>query len=228
MIKKTDRIFKKLNRYFRGKWHLAVLDEKSGRWIKSAKLSNIGYLKAQNAQGRHILIQPLPSVEPFYFLADDLNRDLIRKHHRYNDQSFRPGRMVIETSPNNYQVWIHSCRGLPLTAKRHRLKKTGSDPGADPDNRWGRCPGFRNRKDKYRDSCGHYPLARLIWVDWKRQALAPVCLLHRKQTGHPGSVCRSDYVTGNESSADFAYAMALIRRGYSDAQVQSRLRSERV
>lgn len=223
-----DRIFKKLNWYFRGKWHLAVLDEESGRWTQSARLSNIPYLKAQNAQGRHILIQPLPSVERYYFLADDLNLNLIRKHHRYNDGSFRPGRMVIETSPNNYQVWIHSCRALPLTAKRCWLKKMGSDPGADPNNRWGRCPGFRNRKDKYRDGCGHYPLARLIWVDWKRQAQVPVNPPHDRQTGHPGPIRRSDYVTGDESATDFAYAMALIRRGYSDAQVESRLRAERV
>ncbi len=104
----------------------------------------------------------------------------------------------------------------------------GSDPGADPNNRWGRCPGFRNRKDKYRDSHGNYPLARLIWVDWKRQAQVPYCHPHRGQKHHGAAICRSDYFTGNESSTDFAYALALIRRGYTDTQIESRLRSERV
>ncbi|MCP4372282.1 MAG: hypothetical protein GY797_29800 [Deltaproteobacteria bacterium] len=103
-----DRIFKKLNRYFCGKWHLAVLNLKAGRWIKSPKLSNIAYLKAQNSRGRHILIQPLPSICQFYFLVDDLNWNRIQNHHRYADLSWKPGRMVIETSPSNYQVWIHS------------------------------------------------------------------------------------------------------------------------
>ncbi len=223
-----DRIFKKLNRYFHGKWHLAVLDLKAGRWIKSPRLSNIAYLKAQNAQGRHILIQPVPSMDRFYFLADDLNWDRIRKNHRHVDKSFKPGRMVIETSPGNYQVWIHSSHALPLQEKRYWLKKMGSDPGADPKNRWGRCPGFRNRKDKYRDNRGYYPLARLIWVDWKRQAQVPVCYPHKVQRHHGVAICRSDYFTGNESSTDFAYALALIRRGYTDTQVESRLRNERV
>ncbi|MCP4372281.1 MAG: hypothetical protein GY797_29795 [Deltaproteobacteria bacterium] len=104
----------------------------------------------------------------------------------------------------------------------------GSDPGADPNNRWGRCPGFRNRKDKYRDSYGNYPLSRLIWVDWKRQAPVPVSHLTKGLICSPIAICRSDYFSGNESSTDFSYAMALIRRGYSDTEVEHRLRSERV
>jgi len=223
-----ERIFKKLNHYFCGKWHLAVLDLKAGRWIKSPKFSNIAYLKAQNARGRHILIQPLPSIYRFYFLADDLDWNQIQNCHRYADLSWKPGRMVIETSPRNYQVWIHSSRCLPLEDKRYWLKKMGSDPGADPNNRWGRCPGFRNRKNKYRDSYGNYPLSRLIWVDWKRQAQVPVSHLVKGQIGSRIAICRSDYFSGNESSTDFSYALALIRRGCSDTEVEHRLSSERV
>jgi len=54
--------------------------------------------------------------------------------------------MVVETSSGNYQVWIHSDRPLSLDEKRYWLKRLHNDPGADRNNRWGRYPGFRNRK----------------------------------------------------------------------------------
>jgi hypothetical protein len=168
-----ERVFEKVGRFFRQKWQLAVLDLNSGRWIVESKASNIPYLKAENANGRHILIRPTPVVDPCYMMADDLDRHLLRRHHCRPDGSWKPGRMVVETSPGNFQVWIHSSRFLQLDEKRHWLVKMRSDPGADPKNRWGRCPGFRNRKEKYRDSKGRYPLSRLIWVDWKNEAVIP-------------------------------------------------------
>ncbi len=221
-------IFEKINYYFCGDWHLSVLDEDVGRWTVKSSPSNIAYLKAENANGRHILIQPLPDIQPFYILADDISNDLLRKHHRYHDGDWKPGRMIIETSPNNFQVWIHSSRFLQLKEKRYWLTKLRSDPGADPKNRWGRCPGFRNRKMKYRNSLDQFPLARLIWIDWKNKARIPT-FSHQPR----GVVCRktpisrSDYFRENESSTDFAYSLALARRGYSNDDIYTRLLSER-
>ena len=166
-------IFEKLNHYFYRKWHLAVLDMNVGLWVIKPKALNIPYLKAQNAKGRHILLQPEPVIESYYLLVDDLTWPMILSHHHYPNGGWKPGRMVIETSPGNYQVWIHSSRRLSLIEKRYWLKKLCSDPGADPNNRWGRCPGFRNRKDKYRDPTGGYPLSKLIWIDWRGQAEIP-------------------------------------------------------
>jgi mono/diheme cytochrome c family protein len=129
------RILEKLNRYFCGAFRLAVLDENAGRWVVNPDPTNIAYLKAENANGRHILIQPFADRQPFYLLADDVTPYFLDRHHRYRDGAWRPGRMVIETSPNNYQVWIHSSRFVQLEAKRYWLKKLHSDPGADPDDR---------------------------------------------------------------------------------------------
>ncbi len=118
---------------------------------------------------------------------------------------------------------------MQLEAKRYWLKKLHSDPGADPRNRWGRCPGFRNRKVKHRDLDGGYPLSRLIWVDWKNEAQIPI--LSPQPQG--GGVCRKkeisrmDYMRGNESVTDFAYAVALARRGYSHDEIKNRLFMER-
>jgi len=199
----------------------------TGRWIVKSNSKNIPYLKAENANGRHILIQPQPKIQPYYFLVDDVNWDILIRHHQSKGK-WKKGRMVVETSPDNYQVWIHSNRFLSLEEKRFWLKKLLSDPGADPNNRWGRCPGFRNRKDKYKDSNGFFPLSKLVWIDWKHQAeiLNPF-------THQPGVVCqnknisRSNYSRGDESATDFAFALALFRRKFSERYIKQQILQQR-
>jgi hypothetical protein len=236
-----QRIFKKLDSYFYRKWRLAVLDTDIGRWIIKPDPSNIAYLKAENANGRHILIQPYPTLAPYYLLIDDVSWPLIQRQHQHKCGKFKPGRMVIETSMCNYQVWIHSTRPLPLQEKRFWLKKLNSDPGADPNNRWGRCPGFRNRKKKYLSSTGGYPLSKLIWVDWKNLAHIPnihipTCdnesIPLSPQTSNKSAclrknIARTDYARGDESATDFAYAIALFRRGYDAGFIRDCIVSER-
>ena len=236
-----EKIFEKLNRFFTGKWQIAVLDMQKGRWIVEPRGKNIAYLKAENAKGNHILIQPLPAAEPLFMLADDLDIQLINCHHKYPDSAWKPGRMVVETSPENYQVWIRSSRPLKIEEKRYWLKKLHSDPGANPNHRWGRCPGFRNRKAKHRDGHGGYPLARLIWVDWRYAAAIPavnIDALAKAPSFSPlpwGVVChgrlntisRQDYERDDESATDFAYALALARRKFSTQQIKDCLINER-
>jgi hypothetical protein len=232
-------ILTKLNRFFQGQWRLAVLHPEKGLWTVAPLLDAIPYLKAQNAHGCHILMQPVESSR--YLLADDLPWATVCFHHRSPDGAWKPGRMVVETSPGNFQVWIHSLRPLSLTEKSFWLKKLRSDPAAHPHNRWGRCPGFRNRKEKYRTPQGQYPLAGLIWIDWMRRAdipplppekppPAPEPLSHPSPRGavcHPKAISRRDYRRPNESQTDFAYTLALARRGYSDQQIRKRLLAER-
>jgi len=232
------RIFTKLNNYFRSRWHLAVLDLDIGRWVVKPKTSNIPYLKAENANGRHILLQPHAENAPNFLLIDDLNIELVHQHHKYDSGNWKSGRLIIETSCGNYQVWIHASRQLPLEEKRYWLKRLRSDPGADPNNRWGRCPGFRNRKEKHRNHAGGYPLARLHWIDWVNQAqISPVPdntwlpeYISHQSPG--GGVCqlqlyRSNYERGDESATDFAYALALLRRGHNPQFVRQCLKKER-
>ena len=144
-----EKIFPKLDRYFPCGWRLAVLDLLKGRRIVKPAVSAIAYLKAENARGRHIIIRP--ENQTCYLPADDLSWELILLHHCRKDGMWKPGRMVVETSPQNFQVWVHSIRPLSLVKKRYWLKKLLDDPGTYPNNRWGRCPGFRNCKDKYRN-----------------------------------------------------------------------------
>jgi hypothetical protein len=234
-----ESIFEKLSRYFYHRWHVAVLDMDIGRWVIAPKPSNISYLKAENANGRHILIQPHSTSAPYYLLVDDLTWTLIQQQHQHKDGRWKPGRMLVETSNNNYQLWIHSRRPLSLNQKRYWLKRLNSDPGADPNNRWGRCPGFRNRKDKHRSSTGGYPLSKLIWIDWT--GLADIPKIRTSQSklqkfSHQPSeggvcqhqkFCRSNYQRADESATDFAYAIALFRQEYNSQFVRNCLLSER-
>ena len=213
---------------------MAVLDLESGRWPVPPKSSNIPYLKYQNACGRHILIQPVHQEK--YLMIDDISKSVISRHHKYPNGQWKPGRMVVETSPQNFQIWIYSSRLLSLDEKRYWLSKLHNDPGADPKNRWGRCPGFRNRKEKYQNLCGYFPLSKLIWVDWKHKANIPFYKVAKKTFSHlpqGGLVCRfnsisrSNYEKGNDSVTDFSYAMALARRGCCADEIKQRLLTER-
>lgn len=239
MPEPMDRIFDKLHRFFWGKWQLGVLDKDAGRWIVKPESKNIAYLKAENANGRHILVQPTTGAS-YYLLVDDVSWDLIQRQHKNNFGLWRPGRMVVETSPENYQVWIHSSRPLSMQEKRFWLKKLKSDPGAAPNNRWGRCPGFRNRKEKYRDCNDRYPLSKLVWVDFSRLANIPttpgsLSIAEHGLSPQPqeGGVClafnifRSAYQRNDESATDFGYAMALLRRGCPPELVHERILNER-
>ena len=227
-----EEILKKLNRFFNGKWHIGILDSNKGRWIAKAVESNISYFKAENANGRHIIMQPKLEIEPYYMLVDDVDESLINNQHRNYDGNFRPGRLIVETSPKNYQVWIHSNRALSNHEKLYWLKKLKSDPGASPKNRWGRCPGFRNRKEEYCDSNGKYPLSKLIWIDWINIAKIPQMnslqdkrIVYQNNSSFP--IIRSQYQRSSESETDFSYALALIRRGYSNQEIEMLIRKER-
>ncbi len=231
-----QKIICKLNRFFSDNWLLAVLDLSAGRWVVEPVLSNLAYLKSANAKGRHILMKPVK--EEFYMLADDISYDLLNLHHKTRDGVWKKGRLVVETSPNNFQVWIRSNRPLVIDEKKFWLHKMRSDPGASPLNRWGRAPGFRNRKEKHKTKQELYPLAKLIWIDWKYKAIIPyyvrenkVDILHKVHsstfTKTSTIISRKNYEKGNESITDFSYALALARKGADARTIKVKLLEER-
>ena len=79
---------------------------------------------------------------------------------------------------------------------------------------------FRNRKEKHRDSKNGYPVAKLIWIDWKYQADIPQyksChtaktnrVVHLSPQPLKGEVClnkfisRSNYKQDDEFKTDFS------------------------
>ena len=231
-----EKLFQKMARYFLNLWQLGVLDPQKGLWTVKPALEKIAYLRSQNARGCRILIKPL--CIDHYLPADDIDRQTLLRHHCFPSGQWKPARMIVETSPENFQVWVHSSRALSLEEKRMWLERMRSDPAAHPKNRWGRCPGFRNTKEKYRSPTGRFPLARLIWIDWDSQADIPLLvpeskpsllshLSRRVSVCHPADPCRYHFKKDNESTTDFAYALSLARRGFSDDQIRQRILSER-
>ena len=230
-----DRIFKKLERYF-GAWMIGIMNPDRGLWSVEPSKDRVGYLKAVNAKGCHIFMKP--ENEDRFLLLDDIADNRL-KFQKYHDR-YRSGRLVVETSPRNFQVWIKSDRKISNPEKRYWINFFNSDPACDPNQRWGRCPGFRNRKGKY-EKDGQYPLSRLIWVDWKDIAKIPKVAIPKAEKTPPKTLARiksvnrkmttpikrSDYDRGGESETDFSYVLALLRRGFDIDEIKGRLLSER-
>ncbi len=229
-----EKIFQKLERYF-GPWKIGVLNPDRGLWSLSPSMNKIGYLKAMNASGYHIFMKPLN--ERYYLLLDDIPETKLK--HQKEPKGFKPGRLVVETSPGNFQVWIKAGRSMSNPEKRYWIRYFGADRACDPNLRWGRCPGFRNCKEKYREK-GRFPLARLIWVDWQNVARIPSVSLPEesadrkipdgkeiRRTHTSEAIFRTDYERGDESATDFAYTLALLRRGTDPKVIADRLLEER-
>ncbi|MDR2410663.1 MAG: RepB family DNA primase [Bacteroidales bacterium] len=110
----------------------------------------IKYLKFQNANGHDIFISPSKETERAIILVDDLtNNNIVNmKNDGYNPAC------IIETSPNNYQVWI-SLGQNPLSSEYRKIvskflaSEYNGDIGSVGSNHYGRLAGFTNRKSKY-------------------------------------------------------------------------------
>lgn len=231
-----ERIFRKLGRYFGG-WRIGIMNPNGGLWSIDPAIDCIGYLKAMNARGYHIFMKP--AYEARFLLLDDLSAEQLEGQKE--NGNFRQGRLIVETSPDNFQVWIKAHRNISNPEKRYWIRQVHADPACDPNLRWGRCPGFRNRKEKYKQPDGRFPLARLIWVDWRNRAVVPNITLTmvsnkiprstvRPLYIHPkaGPIRREDYARGDASATDFAYVLALLRRGASRDEITRRLLGERI
>lgn len=137
MVSTPDR---KGGRVERQEWNAEqMLEPKNVRWLQQRN-ANLGGIYARPMDRRIVLL-------------DDLQVDQIERLEAMN---FTPA-VVLETSENNYQAWI---RLLPpeapepsievaTQASRSLTKAFGADPGAVGAQRFGRLPGFVNRKPKH-------------------------------------------------------------------------------
>ena len=129
-------------------------------WDLETLIGSIPWLKYQNVDGRNIYIRP--KGEHSLSLVDDLTTDALEcmKH-----SGFTPA-LIVETSPENFQVWLNHGRSVPkqtsTAAARALAERFGGDPGSADWRHFGRLAGFTNRKDKHRQPGGHYPFVRLV------------------------------------------------------------------
>lgn len=125
----------------------------------SRLLRMIRYLKYRNANGAHIYLRP--TGESAYTLLDDLNRTTLE---RMEAAGYAPA-AVVETSPGSFQAWLRHeqplSKELGTIAAKTLAEEFGADRSAADWRRFGRTPGFTNRKPQHRNALGLYPFARL-------------------------------------------------------------------
>jgi hypothetical protein len=231
-------------------------DGQGGVHVRQAKPALLPMLWARNKKGCHAYVRPGPVMEPHFLLVDDVNRERLAAQHGFvldaPVATAKPGRMIVETSPGNHQVWIRSRRPLEDVEKSLWLSTLGSDPGAAPRGRWGRLPGFLNVKPKHQRPDGSFPMSRLLWLqadpvdlpmhpdmpcaDAENATRARVYILRKKEeekrTGNltlarRAEPRREDFERADASAQDFAWCLSLMRFGLSDADVAARLREAR-
>ena len=116
-------------------------------------------LRRENARGAHIFVRP-HGVHALS-LVDDLGVDAIA---RMTDAGFQPA-LVVETSPQNFQVWLNHGRTLDRSmsscAAKELAKRFGGDLSSADWRHFGRLAGFTNRKPERLLPNGLAPFVRL-------------------------------------------------------------------
>jgi len=119
----------------------------------------IKWLRHENAKGAHIYVRPagLHALS----LIDDLSDEAIE---RMKAEGFEPA-VVVETSPNNFQVWLNHGQVLDAAASTRAAKQLverfGGDPSSADWRHFGRLAGFTNPKRERQLPSGMRPFARL-------------------------------------------------------------------
>lgn len=211
-------------------------------------MARLRYLKYRNAHGAHIYFRP--SGERRYTLLDDLSLAAIAN---LSANGFAPC-AVIETSPGNFQAWLkHSrilSRELGTFAAQLLARRFGADTSAADWRRFGRLPGFTNRKPQYMQPGGLFPFVRLHKrtgqpftaaevFELQAERLQQAELAKRQQKrqsfrprpgrANPLVLYRFRAATkyaGRPAAADMAFSIAAFANGWTQTQVTDALASE--
>lgn len=147
------------------RFEVGIFDATSERmiprvWDKETVLKSIAWLRYENLKGRNIYIRA--AGEHHLSLVDDLKAAAI---HRMKKEGFAPA-FVVETSPGNFQAWLHHGqkleRSLSTAVAKALAKEYQGDLGSADWRHFGRLAGFTNRKEKYRQPDGHFPYVLLL------------------------------------------------------------------
>jgi RepB DNA-primase from phage plasmid len=122
------------------------------------------WLRREDARGAHIFVRP--EWPHTLSLIDDLSADAIEE---MPNTGFEPA-VVVETSPNNFQVWLNhgrvlSDRFLSTLVARELASRFGGDCGSCDWRHFGRLAGSTNRKKERQLENGLQPFVRLRHCD---------------------------------------------------------------
>jgi hypothetical protein len=128
-------------------------------WSADRIAESLNWLRRENARGGHIFVRPHGVHE--LSLVDDLSRDAIAA---MKESGFQPT-LVVETSPDNFQVWVNHGRILDCELSSQVAEELASRFGGDPSSadwrHFGRLAGFTNQKPGRRLENGLPPFVRL-------------------------------------------------------------------
>jgi hypothetical protein len=138
------------------KYQIGIRDGITGEMINcdsiiALNIDNILlWLKHENGSGKDIYVKPDKDENRAIILVDDLNSVQIEEMVKRGINHA----CKIETSPQNYQVWI-SLGVEPMPANQRLIvakilaEEFGGDKASADSNHYGRLAGFTNRKFKY-------------------------------------------------------------------------------
>lgn len=130
------------------------------KWAPPQIESALRWLQRENAHGAHIFVRPHGAHA--LTLVDDLG---VQALHEMEQSGFEPA-VIVETSPNNFQVWLKHGRVVPDHAVGTFLAKElarsfRGDPSSADWRHFGRLAGFTNQKPARRLESGLAPFVRL-------------------------------------------------------------------
>ena len=231
-------------------YDLGILGERGMYRLEAVPAARIlrmlPYLRRRNAHGAHIYGRP--TGESPYTLLDDAYAATL---NRLTDEGFAPA-AVVETSPGNFQAWLRHRQPFPkelgTLAAQMLAERFGTDRNAADWRRFGRLPGFTNRKPQHRDSHGLFPfvllhghngepfaaadsfhadlLARHAQIERERTALR---LSFTNRTGHThGTLSLPQFrglprYAGRPAAADMAFSVAALASGWPEQEIASAL-----
>ncbi len=148
-------------------WIILVKPEDDGKAIREIiphrelfSKKYVEWFRARNANGCHIYGRPNSTR---YILIDDVKQEGI---DRLKQDGMTPT-AIVETSPDNFQIWITvSVEELPIPIANQLAKlleqRYSTDIGSADALHLGRLPGLRNKKSKYQTYDGDGgPLVKL-------------------------------------------------------------------
>jgi hypothetical protein len=213
-------------------------------WTVSQIEEAVQRLSRENAHGAHIFVRP--NGAHALSLVDDLGVDAIA---RMTDAGFQPA-LVVETSPQNFQVWLNHGRTLDRSmsscAAKELAKRADGDLSSADWRHFGRLAGFTNRKPERLLPNGLAPFVRLRQCEGRtydaaHQFLEEVKSLTEK-TASERAIRTTSRPTSNDNPvrsitefhysaryggdlhrADMAWALHAATRGLSEQQIRDEI-----
>jgi len=216
----------------------------SEAWTARQIEQAIQRLRRENARGAHIFVRP-HGVHALS-LVDDLGVDAIV---RMTDAGFEPA-LVVETSPQNFQVWLNHGRTLDRNmgswAAKELAKRFAGDLSSADWRHFGRLAGFTNRKPERLLPNGFAPFVRLRRCEGKvydaaggflkevkslaenavAERLKPIVsqLTSRENSVRPlAEFHRNPRYDGDLHRADMAWALHAASRGLSEQCIRDEI-----